>query len=592
MRATLLACLALLGLVLGAAAPATANPAAGATADTGTAAGDHGVESTAGASSGGPAVAASVEETRARASAQQEADDACEAVAGGEQRPNPAEDTLGWENGCWHDDPIAVTVDDGLNETELEAVVARTMARVEFVRELEFEETVPVEVVSREEFRERTAGRYDNVSEAERLHQNVKHEALFFVPEDEDAIAQLEANTGGTVLGYYAPGPDRIVVVSDSDGPLRVDGPTLAHELAHALQDQQFNLSRYDRSTTEQNNAVSGLLEGDPTYTEFLYRQRCGEQWDCPSRDSGSGGPPGSEFDWGIYFMGFQPYSDGGPFVQQLRQEGGWEAVNAAYENPPASSEQVMYPEKYPEETPANVTVPDRSDDAWRILELEGGVNYAVYGEAGMASMFISPTFDDREPVFVERNDIVTGDELNLVEYSIPETDGWNGDKLYPYVRNDSAATNETGYVWKTEWDTRADAREFATAYVELLEFHEAEAVAGRENTYRIPDDEPYGDAFYLNRTGKTVVVVNAPDVDELANVRRGAAPETPATATPTSPATPTGGGATATVPPDGDGDEGTPAATTTTSPGFGVPVALAAAAALAVAALARRRRR
>ena len=65
-------------------------------------------------------------------------------------------DTIGWENGYWYDDPVNVTTSDGLNETELSAVTARTMARVERIRDREFQSTVPVEVISRAEYRTRS----------------------------------------------------------------------------------------------------------------------------------------------------------------------------------------------------------------------------------------------------------------------------------------------------------------------------------------------------------------------------------------------------------------------------------------------------
>jgi PGF-CTERM protein len=528
--------------------------------------------------------------TPAASAADRTASDACEAVAGGSQRENPSSDVIGWENGCWHNDSIAVTVDDGLNETELDAVVARTMARVEYVRQLEFTKTVDVDVVSREEFKSNNADAFADVSEESRLHQDVKHEALFFVPEDRSALAQIQYNRGGSVLGYYSPRNDSIVIISDSDGPLKVDGPTLAHELAHALQDQQFDLTRYNRTTTEQDNAVNGLVEGDPTYTEHLYSQRCEAEWNCPSRDADPGG--GSfdpDFDYGIYFMGFQPYADGGSFVRSLKEEGGWEAVNEAYDNPPASSEQVMYPEKYPDETPREVSVTDRSNEDWRVLDLgEGSVNYAVFGEAGMAAMFISPTYDDRSPEFITIDELFTDRELDNLDYSLPPSDGWDGDKLFPYVTDDSADTNETGYVWKTAWDSPEEATEFAEAYVAMLSYRGASEVSARQNTYRIPDEEAYGDAFYVNRTGDTVTIVNAPTVEELSNVRAGAAPEATPTPTPSETAVATTAVTEDTARETGEMTESSPEGTETSSPGFGPLVAVLAL--FAVALLARRR--
>ena len=67
---------------------------------------------------------------------------------------DPDEDVLGWENGIRHDESIAVNQSDGLSQREREALVARGMARVEVLREREFCNRVPVEVVSRSAFRE------------------------------------------------------------------------------------------------------------------------------------------------------------------------------------------------------------------------------------------------------------------------------------------------------------------------------------------------------------------------------------------------------------------------------------------------------
>ena len=83
--------------------------------------------------------------------------------------------------------------------------------------------------------------------------------------------------------------------------------------------------------------------------------------------------------------------------------------------------------------------------------------------------------------------------------------------------------TNETGYVWQIEWDTEGDAAEFADAYRDLLEHHDAEAVSDRPNTYRIDDGADYGDAYYVVQQGTTVTIVNAPTVDDLSGVRSGA---------------------------------------------------------------------
>jgi hypothetical protein len=446
---------------------------------------------------------------------------------------DPESDVLGWEDGYWYNESITVDRSDGLNESELDAVVARAMARVEVVRDLEFEETVPVEVISRDEYAEDTTG--NEYSTADRLHQNTKAEALFMVGEDTDAIAVQEQNRAASVGGYYSPSEERIVIVSDNTSSPKMNEITLAQELFHALQDQHFDLSQFESSTQEAHNANDGIIEGDGNLVDYLYEQRCdaGEWGDCllPDPDAGGGGGS-SDLHIGLYVITFQPYSDGPNFVQEIRDDGGWEAVNDVYANPPASTEQTIHPEKYGADAPTDVTVTDTSSGDWSILEMGAdSVNYAEFGEAGIASMFWYASYAESVesgsasevvvPYSAFFNQDASGelDPTDPYDYNFTPSNGWDGDKLYPYVTDDSAATNETAFVWKTVWDTDADATEFANGYVTLLEHHGAEPVDDREDTYVLPADSEFDDAYYLYVDGDTVYVVNAPSVDDLDDV-------------------------------------------------------------------------
>jgi len=552
--------------------------------------------------------------------------DACEPVANGTQRDNPASDRLGWENGCWYDDPIDVTRSDGLNDTELDAVVGRSMARVEQIRELEFEQTVPVEIVSRESFRESRESDSENTttSTANYLHQNVKWEALLSIGESENALSTFESTQTATIGGFYNFAQDRIVIVSENTTAPKMDEITLSQELFHALQDQKLRVSYDDRSTREGNSASLGIVEGDGNLVDRFYGQQCDAGWDCLLPEEGGGGGGSDSINYGVYLTQFQPYSDGPKFVRQIYNAGGWEAVNAVYENPPISTEQVIHPETYPDEGPAEITFTDRSSAEWEIPDLgEGSVDYARFGQAGLSAMFMRPVFEsggEDTPVvapvdFYNLTDTGEISDFDPLNYALEPTDGWGNDRLYPYATDESADTNETGYVWKTVWDSEADAADFVEGYTTLLEYYGAQPVDGHADTYRIADEEPFGDAFYVNASGATVTLVNAPTVDALSAVRAGAAPEvqtptpTPTdapTPTPTASPTdvhtptdaptptdsPTGSMTDAPTETDESGPE-TPGPGTETSsdsgPGFGVAAAVVAL--LAAAALARRRR-
>jgi hypothetical protein len=430
----------------------------------------------------------------------------------------------GIENGVRYNESLSIDGSDGYNESELETISARTMARVEYVRNVEFESTVPVEFRTRSDFGRETRGGSRNVSTVDLLHQNAKFEALFLVGEGTDAIRTRNSNTASGVIAYYSPARDTIVVIGSNDSPRALDEAVLAQEFFHAFQFRHFDVGSYDRSTEEANNAALGLIEGDANLVQQRYEALCRTEWDCLDATVGGsgGGPPRN---MGMYLLSYQPYSDGPPFVEAQRRTGGWAGVDALYERPPRSTEQVIHPEKYPQDDPENVSVDRTGTDPWRVLELPGGIDHATFGEAGLNVMLVAPAIQSsgRRSVipashFYNREDGAL-DPSDPFNYDHRYTAGWDGDKLYPYVNDSSAETNQTGYVWKITFDSTQDAREFAGGYRELLATHDAESVDGREGVWRIPDG-PFADAFRLTLDGDTVVIVNGPRVEALDRIR------------------------------------------------------------------------
>ncbi|MDZ7849454.1 MAG: Hvo_1808 family surface protein [Halodesulfurarchaeum sp.] len=442
--------------------------------------------------------------------------------------PEPTTDRLGWEAGYWHNETLAVDPSDGLNRSELEAVVARGQARVEAIRKLEFEDSVEVRIIDRTEWRNQTTGGSDP-SDNQTLHQDVKFEALFFIGEGESAIGQQEENRATGVMGYYAPSSHSITIVSDSGPPLQMNEVTLAQELFHAVQEEHFAVSEWHYDTEEARNAALGIIEGDGNYVDYLYEQRYAADLVMPERTGGGGGSGGDRH-IGLFALRYQPYSDGPPFVAGIREESGWAGVNAVYENPPESSTQTIHTEKYLLDSPLTVTIEDRSTAAWWVPDQgEGNIDHAAFGEAGLYAMLWYPSYartaetgTATDVVIPYRHFFQTENEFDAYNYAHPTTTGWKGDKLLPYVREDSPSTDETGYVWKIEWATDADAREFREAYLELLRHHGGTAVEGSESVYRIFEG-PFEDGFSIRRQGTTVTIVNAPTVSELDAVRAGA---------------------------------------------------------------------
>lgn len=440
---------------------------------------------------------------------------------------DPDRDQLGWEGGYWYDEPIDVTTEDGLSDREQAAIINRTAARVEYVRGLEFAEPVPVEVMSREEFRRQRTN--ESLPEPRRQQLNVTYEALFMINESTDAATVLDRNAGSSVGGYYSPSQNRIVVIGDGPQVLLSNERTLAHELLHAVQDQQFDLTRYDRRTIDRSNALSGLIEGDARFLEHEYREQCQQRWECIATTSG--GDAGSDrlANIGPYLITFQPYSDGPSFVRQYYRQGGWSAINQMYADPPRTSSQIIHPDRYPDEQPIRPRVPDRTRGTWERIEVENRSNYAELGEAGINAMLVSPSYDSdgRTEIiplrhFVNSRD-GSADQFDPLHYEHRYTDGLRGDRLVPY-RNDAG---ETGYVWSLAFEDAAEAREFRDGYEQLLRYRNATTVdaAGPGTTYRIDNDDPngFGAAFRVVQDDERIVLTSAPTVRQLSDVRRPA---------------------------------------------------------------------
>ena len=146
-------------------------------------------------------------------------------------------------------------------------MVGRASARLEVLRDREFNGTVPVEVIDRETYGNQTRG---NTSDDYRAWNNQVWEALFIVGEDEDVQQLLhDTSTAATTGGCFFV-EDEIKIITDDPDDVSIDRGTLVHELVHAQQDQYVNLSsaRFNPNTQDEQLATTGLIEGEANYLE------------------------------------------------------------------------------------------------------------------------------------------------------------------------------------------------------------------------------------------------------------------------------------------------------------------------------------
>lgn len=248
------------------------------------------------------------------------------------------------------------------------------------------------------------------------------------------------------VAGYYDPKAQQFYLADwiDLDG----QKPVMAHELVHALQDQHFNLRRFDKwpkGDADAELAAHALIEGDATLAMQYYILRNPLRALAFMRSIEASGSASSELidkaPRALRESLLFPYQQGMEFVSQLFKRDGWKLVSQAFTELPQSTEQVLHPDKYfSHEAPVKVELPDVAGllgANWKRIDYDVNGEWSYY--------------------------LILDEFLKSKAESRAATTGWGGDRYAVY------AEPKTGAVCLTQlsaWDTTNDAIEFYDAYV------------------------------------------------------------------------------------------------------------------------------
>jgi hypothetical protein len=412
---------------------------------------------------------------------------------------DPDTDVIGWENGYWANESIAVEQSDGLTESEIKAFKSRTMARVEKLRGREFKRNVRIEFVTSEGFNQYVA---QNVTQLPGNDQ--VWEALLIFGENTDHEQAVYNSLTASAAGMAAEeGIDHVVLPVENPDQPRMDATVLAHELAHMLQHQHYNLSqtKYHRQRLNDEMAKDGIVEGEAAYLDALYTEKCSQgNWSCVSGGPSVGG--GSESDPAFSALMSFPYTDGEVYVRYLVTKYGWDKLDAMHATLPESTEPIIHRKAQTESLPP-LSSTDRSRNGWHLATEQT----TSIGEAGIFVLFWNQATNE-DISAINPDTFYTETQSDPRNYSSGPSAGWGNDTLNTY-RNGS----KSGFVWVTAWDTKRDAKEFATAYRQVLRGHDATQRGTR--VWVVPDGE-FADAFYVNQSGTHVTIVNAPTVPDL----------------------------------------------------------------------------
>jgi hypothetical protein len=220
--------------------------------------------------------------------------------------------------------------------------------------------------------------------------------ALGAVPPGFDLQTVIDA-LGRATAGLYDKETRQILVASKGGRTLTPDElEALAHELEHALSDRRLGLPEGDRADRWGDTHLAGaaLGEGSALLTEFRYvAAQTGVEFvrlllRAPANDLFALPQLPYAIEQSLVF----PYLEGIGFVCNLYRRGGWAAVNRAFDRPPRSSAEILFPERYLRgERPARPRPPDELPEPWTRSRAGG-----VFGAADLLWLFRAPGGDQR----------------------------------------------------------------------------------------------------------------------------------------------------------------------------------------------------
>jgi len=271
------------------------------------------------------------------------------------------------------------------------------------------------------------------------------------------------------------------------------------------LQDQNYDLNGalgYNEETCQQDTercaALQALIEGDATHAEITWFENYATQTEIHQIEEAYDNYDYTAFDASPAFLQEDlmfPYMYGQLFVEFLFNLGGWKRVDSAYSNPPVSTEQILHPERYPEDEPVVVQLPDMSavfDEDWVLLD-EG-----VMGE-WYTYLILAYGYDPQGRL--EESDAAVAAE------------GWGGDAYAVYFNEH---TEETVMVMSYVWDTGDDYEQYLKAFYQYAtqRFGHVTLTSGGHSAWS--DASGYTSLYFQGNTTAWIFATNQQLADQV----------------------------------------------------------------------------
>jgi hypothetical protein len=277
---------------------------------------------------------------------------------GDDATPPRPEDVLGGLVTLVEDDPLGCLGDTSLPQRDVGDDLDAIADRVSELRDLSFTEGVEHRFLDREQMADLVRERFGGYRREDAARDIRLLSALGAAPASAD-LRELRVDVfAEQVSGLHIGDDGRVWIRVDDPPDLRpLEQVVAAHELQHAVADQQLGRPRQAREGDEdadQRLASRAVVEGDAALTMHLFAQTSltaqeREDLRAQLRERAAEGGLAAYPHYLRNELRF-PYVEGKDFVCARYADGGWEAVDALYTDPPESSAAILFPERYGEE--------------------------------------------------------------------------------------------------------------------------------------------------------------------------------------------------------------------------------------------------
>jgi len=334
-----------------------------------------------------------------------------------------------------------------------------TLERMSAARELSIEKPVAHVALSREALLAKVRAHVARAVPREEIaREDAFLKGMAAIPRDASYESLVYDALRSALGGMYEPLDGAMYLPDDA----REDSLTVAHESVHALQDQHFDLSaweRYAEGASDEMLARACLAEGDAVVA-------AGES---PSAPDG-GGYVEREI--------AAPYVAGAAFVRALRARGGWDTVNRAWTRSGLTTSQVLHPEKWFAEERAEIVPKPKT----ATLGAAYRATFDVEGE--LAVMLVLGAY------------FASKDAARVAE-------GWAGDASCVARAGERAAV-----AWRIRWEDEAGA---------------ARAMNALARGANDRCDAGFGDSMFIGRRARDVLLLAGPPGGSCALLERWA---------------------------------------------------------------------